>query len=377
MIHPTYYNQNDVTHVLEILNQELDIQEQAIASGGRTPLQGGLKPPESHCAFLSNHHTGYIAYYPTQRSLERRVHERMRIGKYIRKYWPELNDAEIQNLTSINLIAQDQFRLYIATELEECQKLVQESHADGVSTCMTHEAEYYSLEYNPLDVLLGDDSFGYAVVRDSKKDGAIVARAIVNVEKKTYPMVYGRWEVIHELLEKEGFTHDSFDGSVLCVEFHGRDIILPYIDAKRSLDRSHHRAQRFDFDEETMTVTLCQNGAYIAEGTSGRHRVYTHLCVCCGERLRESEVSFYDRYRDPVGECCESEYSEVLDAYGDTVYAYRGGSIIEAEDGSLFLDYHAACHNDYRRCRITGDWYPKSDLVHNEKAGDWEHPTAA
>lgn len=319
-----------------------------------------------HFAFSSRVKAGQIAFIP-QGKHTRHAHQTMKFGKYLKKYFKELSDDDIRILSNEAQSLQEHSSTFeLLTESIDClnaYRLCDEY--SNLSSCMTHSYSRYSSAEHPMSTLFNHPDIGVFMVY---KNNNPVARALVDHRRKIFPMVYGRWELIESILRQQGYRHRSLSGLTLDVEWHDEyeSIMLPYIDGYRTLDRSHHNAQCFDFNSDNMTITLTDDGEYSADDTDGvksiddSNRFY---CECCEsyQRIEDSHSTVHGE--SVCDSCAHHHYTSAIDVYGDTVLVPdHDCDLISAVDGTVFADDEAAYANDYRDDKHD-DWYHIDDLV--------------
>ena len=315
-----------------------------------------------------------LAYYPTNAHILNDRPQRIKPGRYIKKYFPHISDDRIRELSAH--IGNSELVFYSKGE-DMIDAYMELANSGVVSSCMSKR------NWDPHPLMVYDNSdVELAVLR---VNGEAVARALYNKHTREYPMVYGQWERMRVALDKAGFKHGVLDGAHINVIRVGASYRMPYIDGHRNLNRSMNNSTRVSPDNETTTWVIDADGdfsanshdvALIARGYSFvgdvnyvDDRVY-HECACCGELVDDSDANYIEYDEVYVHPSCDDLHR---------VYTRRGEmsclsvrDFIEI-DGEYYEDGYAAEYYDYRYSNYHQEWIHLENTVWVDDANDWYH----
>jgi hypothetical protein len=350
-----------------------------IGDGIFFPLPQKFKKKPGTGAHLSTIDDRLIAYYPTPRHQRALLAQRIKPGKYLKKYFPEMSDDEIRVMAN---------RVSAGTELkffskgEDMIKYYMALSKEGVvSSCMsklcwvTHPLMAYDNSDVELAVLFSG--------------GEPVARAVYNKHNKHYPMVYGQWERMKPALDHAGFIHADLIGAKLNkieIEACKKAYLMPYIDGHRELSRTSAKHAYVTIYDDYIEVTATG----IAANRYEHGFIYPDLddddddddmctCVHCDDHIRV-EDSYEDELTDnSVCSSCWGEYAISVYLNGArnpvmTTQAPEDEDFIYIE-GMYYIDSDAAeyhgwrlsnyeeqyIHQDYAEWSTTEDTYVSND----------------
>lgn len=221
-----------------------------------------------HFAHVSPEHPEALAYTQDASKGERDIQTRIKPGRYLTRFFPELPPDVVQHwaLEWSNLHAPQELRL--ATTPDEIERV----YVNGPRSCMSLRANAYAGSCHPARVYGGGD----LAVAYIQRDEEITARAIVWPSRKVYTRFYGDGDRLRPLLENAGYTEGRLNGARLLRIPAGDGFVCPYIDWHRGVDD-------------------CGTHLVIAE--DGEHEV----CSTEGITIDRGEPCGHcDRRRDPV-----------------------------------------------------------------------------
>lgn len=234
-------------------------------------------------AHLSTLDDTLIAYYPTDRHRREKLAQRIKPGKYLKKYFPNMTDDEIRVAANTVTAGAAQLKFYSHAE-DMIKAYVGLAKSGVVESCMSKELNTQAWKMHPLWAYHESD----VELATLEHNGQVVARALYNKHNKHYPMVYGQWEKMKYMLDKAGFVHASLDGAIINrIHVSKKQIVCPYIDHKRALKREgaastfvevHDTHLRIMHESSHTPVHRASNyGGGIIEIT-----IYPTKCSCCG-----------------------------------------------------------------------------------------------
>lgn len=229
-----------------------------------------------HFVHLSKDEPLYIAYTPDANygKQDRRV--KTTVGRYLKKYYPELTDARIRILT-------DAFKYHFSLEdvhfAETAEEMIR-VYTNGPHSCMGYtwelESATYGSQMHPVAAYAAPGiKLAYLM-----REGKINARCLTytnpdNSDDMRWIRLYGD-EVLVRKLESLGFRRDNLNGVKLAkipaVTVDGRPLhdtfVMPYIDDITNDSRLY---QGIDVKEDHMLVIDRRQAAsgFIADRTTG------------------------------------------------------------------------------------------------------------
>lgn len=330
-----------------------------------------------------------IAYYPTMRHVKTLKAQQIKPGRYMKRYFPELGDDEIRKRSASMSGGELRFFKDWRDMYEVYRELDQ---ADIVSSCMSKD-RYRWGDAHPLMVYDNSDVELTALYIEGK----LVARALYNKHNKQFPMIYGQWEKMKVALEKNGFQHGSLCGAkinrlardpdsedkALETYLGDGDLLCPYIDHKRDLDRSSNCSTRVNVMPDHLVIDYY--GDYAANDYDNvrirlddRDDEDTFVCECCGDRYSTNEEIYIEYDEVSVCEgCWDSDVttfiransrggvyeSRCLERTADNNFVYINDRYYEDSDalrnsGYVYSDFH-------------GEWIHSDEAVWSETEDDW------
>lgn len=299
-----------------------------------------------------------IACYPTLRAKRDRKPVIMRPGKYLKRFFPHFSDDEVREISSE--ISMESYTLGFYQSFDDMYKYYRELHTnDIVTSCMSERKSYFNGPH-PLRVYDHSD-VELAVMFNAR--GEARARALYNKKTREYPMIYGAWEIMKQLLDaKTDLEHGSLEGAEIKLISEGCRIVMPYIDGKRELDRSHNNATRVDVYSDHCVIS--DGGTYGAGETNGYIDDDSYrTCDCCGTSVHEDDT-FYVQDELVCESCYDSKTTEVHQSRGDSERVYNSNlnNYIEI-DGEYYQDAEAAEYNGFVYSNWDNEWHNDRDVT--------------
>jgi len=215
--------------------------------------------PERFCKdeqvlHMSMQNPKLIAYTENTAKGKKDIQIRSKVGKYIKKYFPDESASKIGYITDrFNLFQlgeeiskeSQNYKLKFAKTADEIEWIYSldinlSAYEDGYGSersCMQYDAEEYYCEVHPCRVYGGDPRIAVAYLED--KYGNVVARSIVNLEKKEFVRTYflpDYSDIFEKILYSNGFSYNSkcLEGtylSLIWIDYYKKDgFIAPYLD---------------------------------------------------------------------------------------------------------------------------------------------------
>ncbi len=272
------------------------------------PQVSGLAYPDEHYLHLSvtKTETDFVAYTPNDSYGERDRQTRLKFGKYLRKTFTDLSDAEVESavvaLRAKLALAESPATLLFATDkptISQIFETVMYACGGNYISCMCDK--FTSREIRPYHVYADSPDVAVAYVLEH---GQIVSRTVVSTKDKTWVRCYSikphdstYCRSLEELLERKGYTEGSLIGNRLTkLPRRGNSEQLPYID---------HGG--LDVSDQGKYWKVVSNGAgdYTCDSTDGTVSSHSPRCSGCDCAEDDCQCSYC--------ECCEERYPDGCD----------------------------------------------------------------
>jgi hypothetical protein len=229
---------------------------------------------------------------------------RVKPGKFLAKYFPELATEEVARLSVEYSKAYEDNKLHIVSDPDDWERV----YTTGPHSCMAHRADYYSSSVHPVRVYAGPDlQLAYL----EREGHGITARAIIWPEKKAYGRIYGDEARLSDLLSEVGYKEGSLGGArILKIEENG-GYVMPYVDY----------CEGATVDGKYIVIG---EGEIATDNTCGLSEE-TPCCSCCDSRVRQGE----GRHNQSGDFLCDDCYSE------QHIYCEYYDEDMPADDGSV------------------------------------------
>jgi hypothetical protein len=321
------------------------------------PVIGGREYPKEHWVHFSTvkTDTDFVSYTPSEAYglADRQV--RLKFGRYLRKAFPDMTDADIQKAVTemrAKLALEDTpITLLFTTEREKINEIFETAMFARDSNCT-------SCMY---DKFAGDGIRPYHVYADSPdvavaslvEHGNIIARSVVSTKDKTWVRCYSveqgptQCQMLADMLTDAGYRAGSLVGNRL-TKLNTRDVMLPYID--------YGGMQVIDTGRGFWQVVEA-GGDYTADQTDGTATSNESRCETC-DNFESDCICTYC-------ECCEESY----DGGCDTCI------MCEDCDGCIAHD-RCTCERCSRCNEIiepTGRYVTRCDCARCDECGELEN----
>lgn len=218
----------------------------------------------------SEDNDGMLAFTPNEEWGKQDRQLKMKFGKFFRKYYEgDISDQQLKGLANAFVGTYGKLELLWA-EGTDIADVYDYRHV-GFGSCMSGEHDFLydnpALVYDSPDIKLA--------WLGNKENQEVRARALINVEKKEFSVVYGN-EQLYALLKNEGYTDGDLDGcrikKIPIGYKHDSKYIMPYID----------RVDNFaDYDDDYFIIG---GGDWMANSTEGYMSVVPQIyCPACDE----------------------------------------------------------------------------------------------
>ena len=267
------------------------------------PSVCGINYPKEHYLYLSITKEGsdYVAYTPSERHGIEDRQVVMKFGKYLRKTFPEMSDAQVQNavvaLRSKLALQASPAKLHFTTDKEQINEIFETemfSCDSAYSSCMYNKFRDWKIR--PYHVYADSPDVAVAYVTEF---GDIVARSVVSTKNKEWVRPYSHkpndstyCRMLIDMLDEAGYSEGDLVGSRLTKLNSSKGVILPYID-------NGGMSVKYSSDERYWIV--CDGGGeYTGDQTDG-YASSSDICAECENDSDECQCSYC--------ECCERSYA--------------------------------------------------------------------
>jgi hypothetical protein len=351
-------------------------------------------------AHISTTEPDLLAYFPTQKHWDSRVPQKIKAGRYLKKYFPDMSDDWIRQ--KANLLTGNKRTLKVLTHWYDMFTAYRTLDTDGVvSSCMTKDCwrpVHPLMVYHESDVVL-------AVMYEGDVPKA---RALVNKNTKEFNIIYGQWERMLPMLEADGYSHGSLDGARInkLMRYASRDVdwdslkesiepirttdnvalLMPYIDGHRDHSRGHNNSTSVNVYSDYVEIDA--DGQFTAndhENASIGEEEERDCCGNCGEDYPQGDGYYLEHEGIDLCDYCYHNqtvrvvsyvhstrgfsYESVTENYADNNCIwhedsneyYMDSSVLE-QAGYVWSDYHDGYRDkDDCVCTVDGDWIDKDE----------------
>lgn len=251
---------------------------------------------DCHFAHHSLEKDCFVSFTPDETFGKADRQLRMKPGRYLKKYFPDLSDEEIRSWA---LEFEDQVKkaeLLFASTREDIRWV----YENGPRSCMKGVPDEFDVSYNncgdvhPCEIYAAGD-LAVAYIKSSSVEDKVTARTLCWPEKKIFSRTYGDEHRLKVALEDAGYEYDPAQlvGAKLLRIRCGSGFVAPYIDHYPDLK-----------DTGTHLVITNGSGHYCVDNTDGSVGCDTQECEHCGCTIYDGD----DTYEVQGNTWCESCY---------------------------------------------------------------------
>lgn len=278
----------------------------------------------------------------------RDLQTRIRIGAFMSKHLRVDQDI-VKRLVLEHNTKYDHTMVHFAESAEDIINV----YYGGCGSCMSYDLSDYNTDgVYPIEVY-GDSDLQVAYIRN--KNGSTQQRCLVWPERKLFGRIYGEGPIRGQL-EELGYSPGSFVGArIRYIENparHDGSPVLPYLDNANYVYRNG----------DWMVITNDEDDAdYLCDRTDGTGEPRNHhSCDECGDRYRESELTYVPNEGNICEGCLDEYFVEARDWRGRWIYSRRA-DVLVTENGEYFVDSDAAENNGYAMT-VDDEWYPDNEV---------------
>lgn len=302
---------------------------------------------------------GKIAYNESVQKILKNIQIVCRPGRYLSKFYSHFSDEIVRDLVHEFDAKLVKFNLEFIPNtdgdawVEAYSHEVQASDSNATS-CMHDEScvKVYAHSENDLTLI---------VLRTG--EGSVVARAIGNVNKKTYVRAYTNRSYISSntfiaLLEGEGWKRNSLtlDGQKLRRIEHRNGFLCPYIDGNSS------------YVSDEGTHLLIGNEGMGACTTNGYVEFDTACCGMCGAYIDEDDLTTTCDGESVCPECLSYHFTCAIGRHGEAFFPDDEVIYCESDGQRYQSSWAESC--DIYCCSLSSNYYSDCELVTLAGSGD-------
>ena len=262
---------------------------------------------------------------------------------------------------------------------------IEQVYTHGPESCMCHRANRYDSAEHPVRVygdsdlvlaylirgqiedICATDDDEYNDSRDSayfdraavNKGAAILARALIRPENKTYVRIYShraapQWsDKLAAILRAKGYRKaDGFEGATIQRIDHHRDgyVVMPYLDGTNT------------FVVENNSITITADGSNEANSTNGiadwsdPDPEPEYCCNCCGDGVSEDDVRFLNDGDTALCRRCYRHRTDTCGHCGERFMNDELHTVHNREVCTTCREYH------YNQCENCQEWHEPEQM---------------
>lgn len=322
-----------------------------------------------HYPHVSIQKTALIAFTEDDTKGSADVQTPLKPGRYLERFFGgQLNNYVIRDLSAIFSSKYEDNKLQFAETPDDLEEIFTE----GPSSCMSKAAsEYKTNGVHPVRMYAaGDLQLAYL-----RRQGRVVARAIVWPEKKIYNTPYGDGARIKDLLHKAGFKSGTPFGARLTrlkykVDKTRYTFITPHVDnSSMVIDDGEHLIVADPNKSKDKAAGLTTPGG------TGHTEVLGYVCIHCSKDsfAQRQIVAVYAETPDPVALCqaCAKEQTVTCSHTGSQIYKAHAVQV-----GRHWL-WQRVLHDAAFRCAGSGELHLLEDMVRMPDGRMWSRQYAA
>lgn len=251
-------------------------------------------PMGQYAVHISKEDQSMVAYTPSTEDGMRDKQVRTTLGRFLRKYYLNLRDSEIQDLEQEHK-AELSGVFEVATTGDEIAYVYQ--HMDGDSGCMRREPSYYGIG-NGKHPSVAYAAPGIRVAYTKDAEGRIKSRSVIydnpdDPHDKRYVRIYGA-PVLAKLLRRAGYRPKDLIGARLAkVPYvdeagheHENTYVVPYLDGAEGNQNSGTGRGTHVVDKGDGYLTVID-----ANMADSLMRAHPDMCVVSGAKSTSARVS--------------------------------------------------------------------------------------
>lgn len=329
-----------------------------------------------HFVHVSEDDNTKIAYTESPEKGRKDIQTRTTIGRYFKKYNPDMTDAEVKAL------AEEFKRKYGDAEVQfgESQEAFIRAVNEGPSeSCM--QGMSFNGHIHPAAVYASGDMMAAWVEEESR----IVARTIINKGKKHFSRVYGDEDKLKPALEKLGYEQAklALEGCrILRIDNeNGNGYILPYIDAGTGSGGGAIRYKTYDPEHFILVSSegWCTSAGNDNDGVSEAQDEFdedSRTCDRCGDEDHYENMSYSEYHEVDICEYCARNHYEYAvvkhNRYGDFVkYLIRESECTWVECLNEFVLDDVINEIGIVEDVYSEEWIKEDEAVQCVVADDW------
>lgn len=303
-----------------------------------------LAPIKGHFAHISIEKDTMIAFTPDELKGMMDIQIRMKPGRYLAKFYPQLDSDTVRAL-ACELDKANEVRF--ATTADEIEHV----YVNGPTSCMSGEASDYASPFHPVRVYAaGDLSLAYLSALEADHDDfRASSRCLVWPAHKVHGRIYGDDQRMGAALLALGYKPGRLNGARVLKCAYKNGYVLPYIDG----------AQSVGDEDDHFTIG---GGDIEAGSTNGlSSEIEQAFCPRLDDYVDEDESEF--TFVRDVREHWSTRAIELFAQRCDATYDYYSDDacMIEMANGETWCERYFSDHG--ATCARTEECFPASEVV--------------
>ncbi len=313
-----------------------------------------VKLPADHFTHVSKSDPMMVAFTTSVEDGKRDRQVKMKVGKYLQKQGFE--DVAMRKLISAHRSQFVKVEIQWSDSPEDALRV----YTEGPNSCMS--TAKFEGKGKPPTYLYHSRNVRIAYIQDVNDPDRITARAVCNIEKKTFARSYGDIVLIEKLLKEDGYTKaESLAGAELPLVWANKaekKIVMPYLDGT---------VWAFDIDEKAGILTINPKGKQKPpeRRTDGVLPLEASVeCPECHEHFSTRAMIQTHRNGLVCPSCIATHYALVFDINGRHVQVRKNDpEVVITTNGSQFVDAAAAAHCNYVFVEKKNAWMYRDETV--------------
>lgn len=171
-----------------------------------------------------------VSFYQSWEHAARQRRTVMSVGRYIRRYWPELTDEQVHAEVAYWRTSLAPAVLHVSTDAADFRYV----YVHGPDSCMSGKHDWEHLPCHPTEIYAaGDLAIGW-ITEDNDPEGKIVARCVLWPARNVHARIYARGSVARDKLIRAladaGYAEGSLAGARMSMVEYGGGYVMPYVD---------------------------------------------------------------------------------------------------------------------------------------------------
>ena len=318
-----------------------------------------------------------VAYIKSVRDLLEDRTTRTTPGRYLKKFYPHLTDAQIKVFANIHTQENTPIEVKFARSESECVRVVSEGPSES---CMCNAYHDHHQDHRPWYRGHVHPAAVYGYDEDNPEwdtdteilyfeiDGKVKSRVVCSKLTKACARIYGDADKLRPAIEKLGYTQSPYalkGCRIRRIEDDGGDgYIMAYVDAGIGSGGGYLHYRSSGDDHWVLTTDEGDSQTYVGYSnngvTEGGDDEEETECVMCGNMYHDDDIGYIEGHGSVCVLCQAEHFVEArMGCYTETVH--RDVAVYcESNDEYYHEDYLS--DNDVAECEVSGNYYKIDDL---------------